>query len=83
MHLNLSWPAVSQLQGKNKSSNYSVFCNLEGYLFIYAQYLQLEAEWDSKHLKPLHLKVYTNGSFVIFVKHIFAKSNAHTEVKTF
>lgn len=41
----------------------------------YAQYLQLKAEWNSKHLKPLHLKVYTNGSFVIFVKGIFAKSS--------
>lgn len=47
-----------------------------------AQYLQLEAERNSKHLKPLHLKVYTNGSFVIFVKDIFAKSEAHTQVKT-
>lgn len=49
----------------------------------YAQYLQLEAEWNSKNLKSLHLKIYTNGSFVIFVKDIFAKSKKQMiKVKT-
>lgn len=50
-------------------------CKVEGHVLHDARYLQLETERDSKHLEPLHLKVYTNGSFVILVKDIFAKSS--------
>lgn len=60
---------------------YSIVCKVEGHVLHDAQYLQLETERDSKHLKSLHLKVYTNGSFVILVKDIFAKSSKADEKK--
>ena len=36
-------------------------------------YSQLEAEGNTQHLEPLHLKVNTDCPFVVFVKNILAK----------
>lgn len=37
-------------------------------------YSQLQAKWDPQDLKALHLKVHTDGGFVVFVEGVFAKS---------
>lgn len=37
-------------------------------------YSQLQAEGDPQHLKPLHLKIHSDGRLVVLVEGVFAKA---------
>lgn len=45
-----------------------------GYVTMYTIDSQLQAERDTQHLKPLHLKVDADRRLVVLIKSILAKS---------
>lgn len=81
MHLNRSWPAVSHLQQKPRWATVFFFargalCSMPvGHWTRHEsmRHSQLQAEGNTQHFEPLHLKVHTDCCLVVLIKCVFAK----------
>lgn len=75
MHLNLSWPAVSQLGAEGRGQRGRARAQARAWAGGGA-YSQLQAEGDAQHLEALHLEVHPDGRLVVLVERVLAEPGA-------